>query len=164
MKVNSKVRNLARDSAIAATADSELVAARGHCFEDAVNFPIVIGGYVEERDGTKEKYDIESIPAQSSTRKFIAMMHGIGLGEDLERARNGRNIRAGKGKMRGRRRRTPKSILVVVGQRDGLAKAAHNVPGVDVVAAKDLCAEDLAPGGDFGRLTVWTKSAVEALE
>ena len=49
-------------------------------------------------------------------------------------------------------------------QRDGLSKAANNVTGVDVVAAKDLSAEDLAPGGDIGRLTVWTKSAIEALE
>ena len=38
-----------------------------------------------------------------------------------------------------------------------------NLPGVDVVAAKDLSAEDLAPGGDLGRLTVFTKTAVEAL-
>ena len=65
--------------------------------------------------------------------------------------------------MRGRRRRTPRSILLVVAQRDALAKAARNVPGVDVVVAKDLCAEDLAPGGDAGRLTVWTKAAIEAL-
>ena len=43
-------------------------------------------------------------------------------------------------------------------------KAAKNVPGVDVIATKDLCAEDLAPGGDIGRLTVWTKSAIEELE
>jgi hypothetical protein len=27
-----------------------------------------------------------------------------------------------------------------------------------------LCAEDLAPGGDLGRLTVWTKSAIKAME
>ena len=27
---------------------------------------------------------------------------------------------------------------------------ARNLPGVDVVAAKDLNAEDLAPGGDVG--------------
>ena len=53
---------------------------------------------------------------------------------------------------------------MVVAQRDALAKAARNVPGVDVAVAKDLCAEDLAPGGDAGRLTVWTKSAIEALE
>ena len=82
------------------------------------------------------------------------MMEGIGLGEDLTRAKSGKTIRAGKGTMRGRKTRTPKSILLVVSNRDGLHKAASNVPGVDVVVAKDLCAEDLAPGGDPGRLTV----------
>ncbi|MBT4059170.1 MAG: 50S ribosomal protein L4 [Euryarchaeota archaeon] len=164
MKVNSKVRRQARDSAIAATMDSETVANRGHRFDEKVSFPIVIDSYAEERDGKKESYDVENIPLTYSTRKFIAMMDGLGLGADLNRAKSGRNIRAGKGKMRGRRRRTPKSILVVVGQRDGLSKAASNVAGVDVVAAKDLCAEDLAPGGDIGRLTVWTKAAIEALE
>jgi large subunit ribosomal protein L4e len=164
MKVNSKVRKQARNSAIAATINTDTVANRGHCFSDNVKFPIIIDGYAEERDGKKEKYDVESIPLTYSTRKFIAMMEGLGLGADLNRAKDGRNIRAGKGKMRGRRRRTPKSILLVVGQRDGLAKAASNVSGVDVVAAKDLSAEDLAPGGDMGRLTVWTKSAIEALE
>ena len=159
-KLNSKEANAARDSAIAATADAEIVAARGHRFSDNVRFPIVLGGYSE--DG--EAYDVENIPLEKATKKFIAMMESIGLGDDLSRADNGRNIRAGKGKMRGRRRRTPRSILLVVAQRDALAKAARNVPGVDVAIAKDLCAEDLAPGGDAGRLTVWTKSAIEALE
>ena len=66
--------------------------------------------------------------------------------------------------MRGRKYRTPKSVLLVVAQSDGLAKAARNVPCVDGVAAKDLSVEDLAPGGDAGRLTVWTKDAIGALE
>jgi len=159
-KLNTKEANAARDSAIAASADAEIVAARGHQFSDSVRFPIVLGGYSE--DG--EDYDIENLPLEKATKKFIAMMESIGLGDDLSRADNGRNIRAGKGKMRGRRRRTPRSILLVVAQRDALAKAARNVPGVDVAVAKDLCAEDLAPGGDAGRLTVWTKSAISALE
>tara|TARA_B110000438_G_C15726045_1_gene612054 strand:+ start:334 stop:1197 length:864 start_codon:yes stop_codon:yes gene_type:complete len=159
-KLNTKESNAARDSAIAATADSDKVAARGHRFSDNVRFPIIIGSYSE--DG--EDYDVESIPLEKATKKFIAMMESIGLGDDLSRANDGRNIRAGKGKMRGRRRRTPRSILLVVAQRDALAKAARNVPGVDVAVAKDLCAEDLAPGGDAGRLTVWTKSAIGALE
>ena len=163
-KVNSKQRRIARDSAIAATTDAETVAARGHRFDDGVRFPVIIDGYVESRDDSEEQYEIESLPLQFSTRKFVAMMEGLGLGADLERAKNGRNIRAGKGKMRGRRYRTPKSILLVVSNRDGLHKAARNVPGVDAVSAKDLSAEDLAPGGDVGRLTVWTKAAIEALE
>ncbi|MBT3356916.1 MAG: 50S ribosomal protein L4 [Euryarchaeota archaeon] len=163
-KLNSKQKTLARNSAIAATADSESVSSRGHRFDSSIRFPIVIDGYVESRDGSDEKYSVESLPLQNSTRKFVAMMNGLGLGADLDRAKSGRTIRAGKGTMRGRKHRTPKSLLLVVANRDGLHKAARNVPGVDVVAAKDLCAEDLAPGGDIGRLTVWTKSAIEALE
>ena len=162
-KLNSKQKVAARDSAIAASADPEIVAARGHRFVEGTNFPIIIDGYIESRQGSDEKYDVESIPLQYSTRKFIAMMEGIGLGEDLTRAKSGKTIRAGKGTMRGRRTRTPKSVLLVVSNRDGLHKAASNVPGVDVVIAKDLCAEDLAPGGDPGRLTVWTKQAIEAM-
>ena len=81
----------------------------------------------------------------------------------MRRAKEGRNIRAGKATMRGRVRKVPKSVLLVVANKDGLARAAKNLPGVNIVAAKDLCAEDLAPGGDMGRLTVFTKSAVEVL-
>ena len=163
-KINSKENSLARNSAIAATADPEIVAARGHRFDQNLRFPIIIDGYIESRDEGDEKYEIESMPLQYSTRKFVAMMEGLGLGSDLDRARDGRNIRAGKGTMRGRKYRSPKSILLVVAQTDGLAKAARNVPGVDVVAAKDISAEDLAPGGDAGRLTVWTKAAIGAME
>jgi large subunit ribosomal protein L4e len=159
-KLNTKESNAARNSAIAATADAEKVAARGHRFSDDVRFPIVLGNYTE--DG--EDHNVENLPMEKATKKFIAMMESIGIADDLTRANDGRNIRAGKGKMRGRRRRTPRSVLLVVAQRDGLAKAARNVPGVDVAVAKDLCAEDLAPGGDAGRLTVWTKSAIDALE
>ena len=163
-KLNSKQRTLARNSAIAASINPDMVSSRGHNFDDKVRFPIVIDGYKESRGESTEKYDLESLPLQNSTRKFVAMMKGLGLGEDLERAKSGRTIRAGKGTMRGRKYRTPKSLLLVVAGRDGLHKAARNVPGVDVVAAKDLCAEDLAPGGDMGRLTVWTKAAIEAME
>ena len=163
-KFNTKQKIMARNSAISASMDKSIVSARGHKFSDEVRFPIIIGDYMESRNGTDEKYDLESIPLQYSTRKFVAMMEGLGLGDDLIRAKEGRKIRAGKATMRGRKYRTPKSILLVVSKKEGLHKAAKNVPGVDVIATKDLCAEDLAPGGDIGRLTVWTKSAIEELE
>ena len=99
----------------------------------------------------------------SATRKVLAIFNELGLGHDLHRARSNRKIRAGKATMRGRVHKTPKSVLLVVKEKAGLAHAARNLPGVDVVAAKDLSAEDLAPGGDVGRLTVFTKDALEAL-
>jgi large subunit ribosomal protein L4e len=127
------------------------------------HLPIVLGTYTEIVDGKSTDYDIESFNHGSATRKAAAIFAGLGLGPDMDRARSGRKIRAGKATMRGRVHKVPKSILLVVKEKSGLAQAARNLPGVDVVAAKDLCAEDLAPGGDIGRLTVFTKAALEAM-
>ena len=102
-KINSREKKIARDSAIAASSDSSTVSSRGHKFEDGLRFPIIIDGYVEARGGSDEKYEIESIPTQYSTRKFVAMMEGLGVSADLNRSKDGRTIRAGKGTMRGRK-------------------------------------------------------------
>jgi large subunit ribosomal protein L4e len=53
--------------------------------------------------------------------------------------------------------------LIVVGQKRGVELGAGNLPGVDVVKVEVLGAENLAPGGVPGRLTIWTKSAVQKL-
>ena len=159
-KLNRNERRLARNSALTATTDIGIVSNRGHCFAEEIStLPIVLGEYSENG----EKIDIEAFNLKGGTRKVNAIFEALGLGDDLRRARDGRKIRAGKATMRGRVHKTPKSILLVVANKDGLAKAARNLPGVDVVAAKDLSAEHLAPGGDLGRLTVFTKAAVEAL-
>ena len=159
-KINRNERRLARNSVLAATTNIEMVSGRGHRFaEEISSLPIVLGDYSENG----EKIDIEAFNLNGGTRKVNAIFEALGLGDDLRRARNGRKIRAGKATMRGRVHKTPKSVLLVVASKDGLAKAARNLPGVDVVAAKDLSAEHLAPGGDLGRLTVFTKAAVEAL-
>ena len=163
-KLNRNERRLARNSALTATTDMEMVSNRGHRFaEEISNLPIVLGDYTEKGNDGSEKFDIESFNLSGGTRKVVAIFEALGLGDDLQRARDGRKIRAGKATMRGRVHKVPKSVLLVVANKDGLAKAARNLPGVDVVAAKDLSAEHLAPGGDMGRLTVFTKAAVEAL-
>ena len=167
LKAPERVRECPRVSevaALAATTSVETVSSRGHRFSEEISsLPIVLGNYAEVRDGKTEEFNIETFNHGSATRKVIAIFNEIGLGDDLNRARDGRNIRAGKATMRGRVHKTPKSVLLVVANKDGLAKAARNLPGVDVVAARDLSAEDLAPGGDLGRLTVFTKAAVGAL-
>ena len=159
-KLNRNERRLARDSALTATTDITMVSNRGHRFaEEISSLPIILGDYSENG----KKMDFEEFNLSGGTRKVSAIFEALGLGDDLRRASKGRKIRAGKTTMRGRVHKTPKSVLLVVANKDGLAKAARNLPGVDVVAAKDLSAEDLAPGGDLGRLTVFTKAAVGAL-
>lgn len=145
-KVNKKERQLAVRSAIAATADADLVAERGHRFEEDVELPLVVSDEFEELLKTKE---------------VVAFLESVGLHADVERADEGRKVRAGQGKTRGRKYKEPSSILFVTSSEAGPSKAARNLAGVDVATAREVGAEDLAPGTHPGRLTVWTESAIE---
>ena len=145
-KVNQKERVLARLSAIAATGDADVVRTRGHQFEDNVSFPIIVEDKIQELGATAD---------------VVIALESIGLGYDLDRAKYGRKIRAGKGKMRNRRYRTPVSILLVVSDKEKpIFMGASNLPGVEVAAVSGLNATLLAPGGDAGRLTVFSESAI----
>ena len=145
LKINQKERFLAKLSAVAATGNADTVRERGHDFDDNVSFPIVVDDAVNDIQTTSEVYEL---------------LDNIGLGYDLDRAKYGRKIRAGRGKMRNRKYRTPVSILFVVAEKDlPIFKGAANLPGVDVQTVTSLSAATLAPGGDAGRLTVYTKSA-----
>ena len=100
----------------------------------------------------------------SYTRKVRETLESIGVGDDLVRAKEGRHIRAGRGKLRGRKYRVPRSILVVLSEFNGMEKAINNLAGVEVTAPERLTVEKLAPGGDPGRLTIFTEQAIRKLE
>jgi large subunit ribosomal protein L4e len=142
--INDKERQAAVRSALAATADAELVADRGHEF-DAEELPIVLEDDFEDLEKTQDA---------------LATLEAVGLGADVERADEGRTVRAGQGKRRGRKYREPKSILVVTSSESGPSRAARNLAGVDVATGREVNAEDLAPGGEAGRLTVFTESGL----
>lgn len=145
LKVNQKERAIARKSAIAATGCADCVKARGHQFDDNVTFPIVVADAVQ---------DIKT------TAEVSAFLQKIGLGYDLDRAKEGRKIRAGRGTMRNRKYRTPLSVLIVVSEREmPIFESASNLPGVQIEEVNTLSAAILAPGGDAGRLTIYTESA-----
>jgi len=143
---NDKERALAFESAVAATADEVRVRDRGHDFDEDVDLPVVLDAGFEELVKTQE---------------VVGVLETLGLHDDIQRADEGRRIRAGRGTTRGRKYRTPTSILFVTS--DGF-RAARNLPGADVVTADELGVADLAPGGDAGRLTVWTEPALEVLD
>lgn len=148
-RINTKENRLAIRSAIAASANADFVKARGHEIDNIPQIPLVVSDKLESISATKDAFE--------------ALIF-LGLGDDLDRARDGRGIRAGKGKMRGRKMKTPKSLLIVVGEDSGISRAARNLPGVDIVEVHGLNAELLAPGTHPGRLVVWTKSAIHRLE
>jgi large subunit ribosomal protein L4e len=146
-KVNKKEKKLARDSAIAATSDKEIVTKRGHKFNEKLTLPVIISDKFEDIKKTQE---------------IINALDKIGIYDDVLRATNGKHIRAGKGKTRGRKYKTPKSLLIV-STKDDVKKSARNLTGVDVVAPDKINIEHLAPGGDAGRLTIFTKSALKQI-
>ena len=141
--INDKERKLAIRSAIAATTDAERVAERGHAFDSDLDLPLVVSD------------DFEDLV---KTREVVDCLEALGVHADVERADEGRTIKAGQGKARGRKYREPKSILFVTSGEP--SKAARNLAGADVTTAREVNAEELAPGTHAGRLTVWTESAV----
>ncbi len=149
-RVNKKERRLAILSAIAATSRLDLVKSR-HRVDSIENVPIVVTDELEEVEKTSQLY---------------SLLVKLGLKEELDRTkRRFRKIRAGRGKMRGRVRQRAKGPLIVyLNEGSPIARAARNIPGVDVVALRNLSVIHLAPGGIPGRLTIWTEGALKSLE
>jgi large subunit ribosomal protein L4e len=147
-RINKKEKRLALLSGIAATADREVVSRRGHIVGSLKALPLVVEDDVQTLQKTKEMKDF---------------LMKIGVWEDVLRGSKTK-IRAGKGKMRGRREKGRKGPLIIVAEDLGISKAGGNLPGVDVVEVKRLNTELLAPGAHAGRLTVWTRSAVSSLD
>ena len=139
-KINKKERQKAMRSAIAATANDDLVRGRGHRF-DAV-LPLIIEDAFESLETTGEVANV---------------LATLRVWNDVEKAKRGKRERPGKGKRRGRRYKTKKSILIVSAQP---MASARNLAGVDVATAGALDVELLAPGTHAGRLTIWTESAI----
>jgi len=143
-QINKKEKQKAFRSALAATVCEDLVKARGHAFSCQV--PLVM----EDRFGDLQK-----------TNEIIAALAAVGVIQDVERSKASKKVRAGRGKMRGRRYKQRKSLLIVTA--DTPLRAASNLAGVDIATVDQLNCELLAPGTLAGRLTVWTESALMRL-
>jgi large subunit ribosomal protein L4e len=148
-KINRKERLYAVKSAISATGNAELVRARGHQFAEKLKFPIIVS---------------DDLQGLTDTNDTVELFKKLGIWSDVERVKNGTKIRAGKGKMRGRKYRVPVGALLVISDDYGISLAARNIPGVSVVEVNSLSTHALAPGGSAGRLTIWSESAIEELE
>jgi len=155
-KINRRERRKAFRSALAATADTNTVRSRGHQLPESITLPLVVEAKVEAL--VQKRSDTPPV------RRARQMLDGLGLYDDLDRARQGRHVRAGRGKLRGRRYRTPRSVLLVLSELNGTERAFRNLPGVDITTARELNTMQLAPGGDPGRLVVFTEPALTALE
>jgi len=147
-KINKKENRRAIRSAIAATTSKDLVELRNHQISEVKALPIIVEDKLQDLVKTK---DVQ-----------VALVN-LGLKSELERVKQ-KKVRAGRGTTRGRKYITKKGPLIVVGKKCPLIKAIKNIPGSDVAEVQNLNAELLAPGAQPGRLTIFTKSALEKLQ
>ena len=144
--INIKERKKALRSCLAATVDKSVVSLRGHKAPAA--YPFILDS---------------SIEAMARTADVIKALLKLNLKDELARA-GIRNIRAGKGKNRGRPYQKRVGPLLVVSKNCPVIRAASNIPGVQAVSVDRLNAVLLAPGGHPGRLTLYTDAALARME
>jgi large subunit ribosomal protein L4e len=151
VKINDQERIKAFKSALSATMQPSFVQARGH--KIPAQFPVVLDTEFEQVAKTKD---------------MLVALHGLGLADELARCQVSKTT-SGKSARRGRSHKTAIGPLLVVSdskqaRSKTTLKSAQNIPGVQVVALSQLCVEDLAPGTHPGRLTLFTKAAIEQMQ
>merc|ERR1712077_31301 len=148
-RVNVNQKRYAMTSAIAATVVPALVMAKGHRIDNIPEVPLVVSDSVQSFKKTKEAY---------------IFLNKVKAWTDIEQVYKTQRFRAGKGKMRNRKRIQKRGPLVVFDQDQGVTKAFRNIPGVETISVDHLNLLKLAPGGHVGRFVIWTESAFKKLD
>jgi len=148
-KINVNQRRYAVCSAIAATGIPALVMSKGHKIEEIPEVPLVVSNKIQEFTKTKQ--------AVQFLRKFKAWA-------DIQKVYNSKRFRAGKGKMRNRRRIQRLGPVIVYRKDQGLTRAFRNIPGIETINVDKLNLLRLAPGGHVGRFVIWTEGAFRRLD
>ena len=103
----------------------------------------------------KDAVVFDSAVLEVKTKDFILVLKKV-FGE--AKVWKVKSIRAGRGKMRGRKYKSNAGLLFVVGDEESMKRK-----GIEVVGVNDLTIRDLTNNGVVGRLVAYTKSAVEEL-
>ena len=141
-KINKKEMKIAFESALSAVADKKFIEKKYSTITKL------------ERDAP---FVVESKFTELKMRDLVKSLRDI-LGEEIMNvAVKKKKIRAGKGKLRGRKHKISAGALIVVGKDEKLKTTM-----IDVANVSTLKVEDLAKGG-LGRLTIFTESAVKFL-
>lgn len=148
-KVNINQRRFAICSALAASALTPLVMARGHRVAEVPEIPLVVQDAVENVKKTKDA---------------VKILKTFKADAEVEKVRESVSIRAGKGKMRNRRYVQRRGPLVVFNEDKGITRAFRNIPGVELCPVTRLNLLQLAPGGHLGRFVIWTEAAFKKLD
>ena len=106
----------------------------------------------------------DKVEAFAKTKEAMILLKKIKAYADVDQVYKTQRMRAGKGKLRNRRKIQKRGPLVVYNNDQGLTKAFRNIPGVDTIQVDNLNLLKLAPGGHLGRFCIWTESAFKKLD
>jgi large subunit ribosomal protein L4e len=146
-KINKKERRLGLFSAIAATAQKDLIIGRGHRVEGIPDFPIVCSNNIE---------------LITKARDLLKVLVAFGLADDLSRAGRPKKKAAtykGKGT-----RHAGTCALIVVRKGSNILKLSNSIAGVDIKSIESLSVLDLVPGSKPIRLTIFSRGSLDFLE
>jgi len=148
-RINTTQKRYAICSALAASALPALVMAKGHRIEEIPEVPLVVDDKVEGYKKTKDA---------------VLLLKKLKAWNDIKRVYASQRMRAGKGKMRNRRRVQRRGPCIIYNQDAGVTKAFRNIPGINLQNVNKLNLLRLAPGGHVGRFCIWTESAFRKLD
>lgn len=145
-KVNKKEKLLALCSAIAATANADLIRKRGHLLNNSIQLPIVVSN------------EIESVTKSKDLEKIIIK---LGFEDDLKRtyARRIKSVHKNS-----TNRRSALSVLIIVSNDANIGRLNNSLPGIAVKTVKSVSVLDLAPGSKPARLTIFSENAIKELD
>lgn len=144
--INDKERKKAIRSALAACIDKDVVKCRGHIVPN--NYPFIVS---------------DNFGSLAKTKEVKNVLETLGLKDELIRVECSK-VRAGRGKLRGRKHKSKKGPLIVVGKECKLMKSARNIPGIEIALIKNINCSLLAPGTAIGRLTLFTEDSIKELK
>ena len=135
-KINGKERTLAWHGAFAATLAPTWIKKRYAMITVLPSTPAVV----------------ESLPAKTKAMHFV--LKAI-FGAELTQIFKNKEVRSGKGKLRGRKYKENAGLLIITGKGESIKCA-----GVEVKTVRELKIADLYP---LGRLTLYTKKSLEEI-
>ena len=99
----------------------------------------------------------------SKTKEVRTILENLNLSKELERLQI-KKIRAGKGKMRGRKYRKKLGPIIVVSKDCKLKQSADNLQGFNIVKVNELNAYLLTSGHENPRKAIFSEEAINKLE
>jgi len=137
-KINKKELLIAFNSGFAGTIDSKII---------------------EKKYGSKinSGFVVDSSILKLSTKDFLSFLKNV-FGDSINRVLKRKKIRAGIGKMRGRKYKSNAGLLFVISSEENMKRK-----GVDVVKVSELMISDLSPNGEPGRITCYSENAIKEI-